>query len=300
MDLKQIRYFVAVADARSLTAGARRAFVTQSTLSEAIKAAEAEIGVELFERHARGVTLTPAGKRALAHARAVLRETERLKSAARETPAARPLRIGLATTLPPELVASVLSAVRKSAGARGWTAQDASDVRLAGSLRSGRLDAILTSLKDAEPGHQQVTMMSDRQALAMSDDALPDADVSPAVLSSAPLIIRTHCEHLETASRILDRFHVKPRIVARTDSDARALEMVAAGLGACLMPDSLRRNGVDFVYPIGVDLKRRLGLEWIKGAADGWFDQHAEVVAATVLQENQGWTGQLETTFDAR
>jgi DNA-binding transcriptional LysR family regulator len=73
MDLKQIRYLVAVADAGSFSAGARRAFVTQPILSAAIAALETELGSKLFERGARGVAPTQEGSRILDRARAILR-----------------------------------------------------------------------------------------------------------------------------------------------------------------------------------------------------------------------------------
>jgi len=62
-------------------------------------------------------------------------------------------------------------------------------------------------------------------------------------------------------------------VVAKTDSDARALALVAAGIGACLLPDSLEHEAVAFVRVDQVNLTRRLGLEWIKGAAGGWLDR---------------------------
>ena len=103
MDLKQIRYFCAVADAGSFSAGARRAFVTQPTLSAAIASLEAELEVRLFDRRARGTVLTAAGQRVLAHARAVLRESERLRAAALPAAPAPPRTLGLLASLPAKL-----------------------------------------------------------------------------------------------------------------------------------------------------------------------------------------------------
>jgi LysR family hydrogen peroxide-inducible transcriptional activator len=78
---------------------------------------------------------------------------------------------------------------------------------------------------------------------------------------------------LQAASRVLDDWHVQPQVVARTDSDERALAMVAAGIGACLLPDSFQHRGVAFVRPEGPVLARRLGLEWVKGAEGGALDR---------------------------
>jgi DNA-binding transcriptional LysR family regulator len=273
MDLKQIRYFVAVADAGSFSAGAKRAFVTQPTLSVAIAALEADLGFRLFERRARGVALTPRGELALQHARAVLRESEGLRTADAHPVVRKPLKLGLLPTLAPRLVATVLGRLQRLDAQRAWLTEDAALLRLKQRLAGGRYDAIFTNLGASEPGHRQIELAADAQALAVPRAARPRGAVTPVILMGQPLIVRVHCEQLQAASRLLDDHHVKPVVVARTDSDARALAMVAAGLGSCLIPDSFRHDGVTFVRPDGVDLRRRLGLEWIKGAAGGWFDQ---------------------------
>jgi DNA-binding transcriptional LysR family regulator len=122
-------------------------------------------------------------------------------------------------------------------------------------------------------GHRQSELAADRQALAVSARAFPRGPVSPEILVGQPLIVRVHCEQLQSASRILDAWKVRPHVVAQTDSDARALAMVAAGLGFCLMPDSFEHPEVRMLRPEGVDLPRRLGFEWVKGGGDGWLDR---------------------------
>ena len=61
MTLRQIRHFIAVAETGSISAGARAVFVSQSSLTLAIQRLETEIGVRLFDRHAKGMTLTHQG-----------------------------------------------------------------------------------------------------------------------------------------------------------------------------------------------------------------------------------------------
>src|ERR1700756_942197 len=91
MELRHLRYFVAVADAGSLTLAAeKRLHTAQPSLSRQIRDLEYEVGAELFKRSVRGVELTAAGKAFLAHARAALEETEAAIEAARR--AARPAK----------------------------------------------------------------------------------------------------------------------------------------------------------------------------------------------------------------
>ena len=72
MSLRQLEYFVAVAEAGSVCRAASRVFVSQPPLTRQIRALEEELNAVLFERSVRGVTLTLAGQRLLAHARSVL------------------------------------------------------------------------------------------------------------------------------------------------------------------------------------------------------------------------------------
>ena len=275
MDLKQIRYFVAVAEAGSFSAGSRRAFVTQPTLSAAISALEAELGFALLERHARGVRLSTKGEEVLETARSILRQTERLKAVSPNKPQGRPLRLGILPTLAPAFVTGCISRLTATEPGKSWRTEDAPLAKLRQRLANGRYDLILTALGAASRGHKQAELSTDRQALAISARAFPRGPVSPEILSGQPLIVRVHCEQLQSASRILDAWKVRPRVVAQTDSDTRALAMVAAGLGFCLMPDSFEHPEVRMLRPDGVDLTRRLGFEWVRGSADGWLDRVA-------------------------
>jgi DNA-binding transcriptional LysR family regulator len=80
MDLRQLDYVVAVSDAGGFTAGAAVAHVAQPSLSQSVRALEAELGVELFHRVGRGVTLSAAGEAFVASARQVLREVAGLRA----------------------------------------------------------------------------------------------------------------------------------------------------------------------------------------------------------------------------
>ncbi len=92
MELRQLRYFVAIADCGSLTKAAEKVFVAQSALSHQMAQLEDELGTALFHRSRRGVELTEAGQRFLPHAVSILRQTEEAAASARsasESPAGK-------------------------------------------------------------------------------------------------------------------------------------------------------------------------------------------------------------------
>lgn len=98
MELWQLRYFTAVAEAGSITAASRVVHLAQPPLSRRIQELEREIGVPLFERHARGVTLTRAGAELLVHAREALAANARAIEDLRRLGSKVPLlRVGLTT-----------------------------------------------------------------------------------------------------------------------------------------------------------------------------------------------------------
>lgn len=274
MELKQVWYFVAIADAGSISGGAARAFVAQPTLSAAMSKLESELGTRLFERRARGTALTAEGENVLRHARVILREAEALKATGKSK-VVKPLKLGLLPTLPPAFVADVLSRLRAFEADRVWHSEDANETLLRQRLAAGRYDAIVTRLERAERRARQIELTQDVQAVAVAERDAPSRKVDPTYLHGRVLIVRTHCEMLQAASRILDDWHVQPHVVARTNDDSRALAMMASGVGACLLPDSFHHAGVVFVRPWGPVLTRRLGIEWIKGAAGGLFDRLA-------------------------
>jgi LysR family hydrogen peroxide-inducible transcriptional activator len=264
MEIAQIRHFVAAAEAGSFSAAARVAFVTQPALSASVAKLEAELGVRLFERRARGARLTEAGMRLLARTRGILRELEQARVEARAAAPTRRIRAALLETAPAPFAARVARTLSERVPSVRWQWGNAGAAEIRQGLAQGRLDLALTRVDQALPGFRQVELFSDQQALAFAADraATLPRRVQPSILQDQPLIVRTHCEDTTRASRILDRNGVHPVIVARVTSDDVALALVAAGIGACLMPDSLAAPGVVIRPGRDVELKRRIGLVW--------------------------------------
>jgi DNA-binding transcriptional LysR family regulator len=159
-------------------------------LSTAIAALERELGFALFEREARGISLTTKGLDALETARSILRETERLKAPSQDRQAGKRLRIGLLPTLPPEFVTATLTRLNGFGPARTWQMEDAPLAKLRQRLANGHYDVVLTHLATPARGHRQCELATDRQALAVSARAFPRGRISPEILSGQPLIVR--------------------------------------------------------------------------------------------------------------
>src|SRR4051812_39179302 len=112
MELRHLRYFVAIAEERSITRAAERLWIAQPGLSTQLRRLEAEVGTQLLNRHPRGVELTPAGDVFLERARATLvaAEAARLTGTDLEAGLVGTVRLGIAAEAPAALAPPLLAA----------------------------------------------------------------------------------------------------------------------------------------------------------------------------------------------
>lgn len=142
MDLKQITYFIAIAEKGSISAAAAHIRVAQPALSAQIANLEAELGVSLFSRHGRGVTLTAAGEAFLKHAHKIVAELALARQAAIDTartPAGE-VSVGLPMTTANLLTVPIVDAVRKRFPAIDLRIVDGMSGDILAWLLEGRLD----------------------------------------------------------------------------------------------------------------------------------------------------------------
>jgi DNA-binding transcriptional LysR family regulator len=105
VELRQLRYFVAVAEELNFGRAAERLLIAGPSLSQQIKALERDLGVRLFDRDRRSVSLTPAGTALLPHTRALLERADDLQLQAGRLAGSEPVRLGYVNWLPPDLTA---------------------------------------------------------------------------------------------------------------------------------------------------------------------------------------------------
>jgi LysR family hca operon transcriptional activator len=155
MELRHLRYFVAVAEEGSLThAAERRLHTAQPSLSRQIRDLELEVGVPLIERGARGITLTVAGRIFLDHARMVLLQVETAGEAARR--AAQPEKacfvLGFLTGHEVDWLPQALRVLREEAPGKEIMLSSQSSPELAGALMRGKVDVAFLRREDPAPG----------------------------------------------------------------------------------------------------------------------------------------------------
>jgi DNA-binding transcriptional LysR family regulator len=163
MELRHLRYFVAVAEERSFTGAAERLWIAQPGLSTQIRRLEAELGIQLFERHTRGVDLTSAGELFLERARVALAAAETARATGRDVQAGviGNLRIGIASEARWSPAAELLHRFSREWPAVELTVLESFGGTLWRELRDRRLDALVAPTGHASPDLRTLALGSE-------------------------------------------------------------------------------------------------------------------------------------------
>jgi len=265
-ELYQLRYFLAVVETGSFTKAAARANVTQPTLSAGIKKLEQQLDVKLFQRSSRRVFLTEAGTRFLDHAKAILYECNQATQGLLGSRPRTVLRLGVLKTLPGAYISDLLGDFRRSEAGAVVELFEGTEQEIANRLDEGSIDVAITILHGDKKSNRREAeaklLMEEGYNLVLArDHPLAGREtVEGHELASDQMVVRSRCEVLSETSRYFTDRNVRPRLVYRTESDERALDMVAAGLGATVMPASYARADVWCCHLAGFDFRRKLGL----------------------------------------
>jgi LysR family hydrogen peroxide-inducible transcriptional activator len=154
MTLTELKYIVAVARERHFGRAAEACFVSQPTLSVAIKKLEEELGVQLFERGGAEVSVTPIGIRVVEQAQRVLEQTHAIREIAAQgkDPLAGPLRVGVIYTIGPYLLPALVPRMISHAAQMPLLLQENFTVKLLELLRQGEIDVAILAEPFPEAG----------------------------------------------------------------------------------------------------------------------------------------------------
>lgn len=277
MTLTELRYIVAVARERHFGHAAEACFVSQPTLSVAVKKLEEELGVPLFERGPGEVTVTPAGQRIVEQAQRVLEEASRIKeiAAAGRDPVAGPLRLGAIYTIGPYLLPKLVPILRKNAPAMQLLIQENFTHRLGEMLKSGEVDAMLIALPYGDPGVVTRALYDEPFFVAVPKghpwETRKKVTSDELAEESLLLLGEGHCFR-DQVLEICHTIRAKERTSLSRTVEGGSLEtirqMVAGGVGITVLPATSVAPGgsnndlirvLPFARPAPI---RRVGLAW--------------------------------------
>lgn len=267
MEIRQLKAFLAIADAGTFTAAAQRTHYTQAALSMQIKQLEKEVGVPLFIRMPRRVVLTEAGERLLERAHHILREHDAALAELAELAGAERgrLRVGSASGMvSADSLPAILKKLRKSHQHAEVSVISGTSEELVKRILAGEIDMAFVSLPvQARNVESEVLSQDQLVAIASPRHKLSKQRVVSAfALAGEKLILG---ERGGNTRRLIDEFFaeagLKPKVAMELNRQAAIKNMVAADMGVGIVPFSTAREDVE---------RGRLVRWWIEGARINW------------------------------
>jgi len=244
MNLRDLKYIVAVAETRHFGKAAELCFVSQPTLSGQIRKLEDELGVAIFERTNRTVEITPVGESIVHHARDIIEQVEVIERLAQshQDPLAGPLRIGAIPTLSPYLMPLILMPLKKQyPQMRLILSEELTDI-LVERLQNHEIDAALLATPVDETDLDVLPLFDEpfwvaypRKHAFYTREKISRRDLDQENLL---LLAEGHC----LAKQAMDICHIKQRESQGEMADLRAasletlIQLVGAGFGVTLVP----------------------------------------------------------------
>ncbi len=294
--LRQLRYLISLAEEGNFGRAAAAVNVSQPALSVQIRELESAIGTQLFERRAREVVVTPAGRDILWHARRVMEELRELQQAARwQRGLGGRLRLGIIPTVAPYLLPAALPLLRGRDLGLDLGVREGRTQALIEELREGELDAVVVALPLDAPDLVEAPLFEDRFLLAGSERQIAGLGARPRAEEMGHdrllLLEDGHClTDQALAACALGRDTA--RLDLRASSLSTLCRLVEEGFGLTFVPELALRveraaapglSLIRFGAPeprrvIGV-ARRRLSVD------DGWFTELGSVLAQAGREE---------------
>lgn len=250
MTLTELRYIVMLEKEQHFGRAAERCFVSQPTLSIAVKKLEDELGVALFERTKSRVRPTPVGERVVSQAQHILEQTSTIRDIAVEgkDQLTSPLSVGAIFTIGPYLFPHLIPQLQRVAPSMSLVIEEGYTATMRQRLRNGELDVIIISLPFTEPDVVTQTLYEEPFVVLVhkSHELAKKKTISPGQLDEENILLlgEGHCfrdQILESCPNLRTSVDDSSAQI-KTAADGSSLEtlrhMVASGLGITVLPYS--------------------------------------------------------------
>ena len=273
MDLKQLEYFVRVAELGSFTRAAQALDVAQPALSRQVRLLEVELRQNLLVRNGRGANPTEAGNLLLAHARGILHQVERAREELGRVRGALAGRvaIGLPPSLSRVLAVPLMRAFRQQLPQASVSICEGLSVNMQEWLATGRLDiAVLYNAQpaaelDVSPLLEEDLVLVQARPAGLPQDP-PPGPVSLSEIAPLPLVIPSRPNAIRMqVEAALAHIGLRPTVALEIDGVAAILDLVADGAGAALLSrnavsSSIRPSAFQVRAIVAPPLRTRLSL----------------------------------------
>ncbi|MCW1752835.1 LysR family transcriptional regulator [Rhizobium acaciae] len=277
--LRQVQFFVAVAEQGSVTRAAQNLSISQSSVTEALKELESDLGVQLFERHSRGLTITHNGHQFLRHATKILASVSdaRTSFSGQQSTLSGTLNIGVTSLVAGYVLSDLLARYRRACPGIEVSAIEDNGGYLEHLLVGGELDVavmVISNLRDRMALQAEILETSPYRLWLPMGHPLVSADIiSVADIAREPLIMLTVDEIEENTGKLLSALGARPHVAFRTRSVEAVRSLVATGAGVALLPDlvyrpwSLEGDRIESRDVSGSLPVVQVGMVWRKGSS---------------------------------
>ncbi|HTN98878.1 MAG TPA: LysR family transcriptional regulator [Nordella sp.] len=245
--LRQLQYFIAVAEEGTVSGAAQSLSISQSAVTEAIKELETDLGVTLFERHRRGLTITHKGHQFYRHANRILADVQDARRSFADEAAAPPavLSLGVTSLVAGYVLSDLLARFRRAYPGISVTAIEDNGDYLEHLLIGGELDVavmVISNLRDRNALQAEIFETSPYRLWLPLGHRLASAEsIALADITSEPLIMLSVDETEENTGKLLSALGTKPHVAFRTRSVEAVRSLVATGAGVAILPDLVYR-----------------------------------------------------------
>ncbi len=300
MELRQLHYFLMVAETLHFGRAAEQLHIAQQPLSFQIKQLEDELGVKLFVRTTRSVALTPAGEAMLAEVRAGLNRIDRGVELAQRTARGEEgkLIIGYTINTLCSVMAPIIRQFRERYPQIELVLFELTPPAMERQLLNEDIDiGILSSIGTSMPGlaHERIYQENGVVALPKNHPLAQQARISLRELASEPFVMYARGVHRELFDDLISLCRLagfSPTIVQEAANEAALVSLVAAGLGVALVSSSLKSLLTDEVVYcplIEPTVKIEVALEWKEDRHLPWLQELRQIAQAvkprTVINE---------------
>ncbi len=296
--LKQIRYFVAAAQQGSVSGASQSLSISQSAVTEAIKDLEAILGVSLFERHSRGLNITPEGQQFLRSATSILVEVSNATRVLAEgvKRVSGQLNLGVTSLTAGYVLSEILSKFRRLNPDVEVTAIEDNGEYLEHLIIGGELDIavmVTSNLRNHHALQSEILEVSPFRLWMPIDHRLArQQSIALTDLADEQLIVLDVDEMEQDVVKLLSAFGKRPKIAFRTRSVEAVRSLVATGAGVAILPDlvyrpwSLEGDRIASRDVSGTLPVVQVGLVWRKGSEIS--EATREFIAVTQAQQSAG------------
>lgn len=254
MELRHLRYFVAVADEQSFTRAAERLHISQPPLSRQIQDLEEELGTPLFERGSRPLRLTEPGRFFYGHATRLLEQTALATRATRRVARMeRRLVIGFVASTMYGALPRLVRLFRAERPQVEIALEELSTLDQTEALKNGRIDVGFGRVRLDDPAVRREVLREERLVVAIPIEhamAIPGKPLIIAALANQDILVYPRKPRPSYADQVLGLFRdqgIQPATVHEVQEIQTALGLVAAGLGLCVVPAGVSRLRPDEV-----------------------------------------------------